>query len=104
MLRRWVRPEWRWQDPDYTVEREVAALSLLERAGITAPRVLATDPTGDEVGECALLMTFLPGGHPPHHLDDVDCLRRAVGPGPARVAGPSTRPGPACRRTRAITT
>jgi hypothetical protein len=29
VLRRWVRPEWRWQDPDYTVEREVAALSLL---------------------------------------------------------------------------
>ena len=72
VLRRWVRPEWRWQDPDYTVAREVSALSLLQRAGITAPRVLATDPTGDEVGECALLMTFLPGGHPPHHLDDVD--------------------------------
>jgi aminoglycoside phosphotransferase (APT) family kinase protein len=71
VLRRWVRPEWRWQDPDYTVEREVAALSLLERAGITAPRVVATDPTGAEVGECALLMTFLPGGLPPRQLVDV---------------------------------
>jgi aminoglycoside phosphotransferase (APT) family kinase protein len=76
VLRRWVRPEWRIQDPDYTVEREVAALSLLERAAAPTPRVVATDPDGAEAGEPALLMTFLSGGHPPDRLIDVDASVR----------------------------
>jgi aminoglycoside phosphotransferase (APT) family kinase protein len=64
VLRRWVRPDWRERDPDFTVEREVAALVLLERAGFAAPQLLAADPQGDRGGTPALLMTLLPGRAP----------------------------------------
>ena len=61
VLRRWVRPDWRDRDPDFTVEREVAALVLLERAGFAAPRLIAADPQGERCGTPALLMTCLAG-------------------------------------------
>ncbi len=61
VLRRWVRPDWRERDPNHTVEREVAALVLLERAGFPAPRLLAADAGGERCGTPALLMTRLAG-------------------------------------------
>ncbi|GGM60223.1 hypothetical protein GCM10012275_34230 [Longimycelium tulufanense] len=64
VLRRWVRPGWWVADPDFTVEREVAALALLERADVPAPRVIAADPTGEHGDAPALLMTRLPGSSP----------------------------------------
>lgn len=64
VLRRWVRPDWRDRDPDFTVEREVAALILLEESGFAAPRLLAADPRGERCGVPALLMTCL-SGRPP---------------------------------------
>jgi aminoglycoside phosphotransferase (APT) family kinase protein len=64
VLRRWVRPDWRDRDPDFTVEREVAALGLLERAGLATPRLIAADPPGERCGTPALLMTCLPGRPP----------------------------------------
>src|SRR5258708_14610091 len=57
VLRRWVRPDWRERDPDFTVEREVAALVLLDRSGFAAPRLIAADPRGDRCGTPAILMT-----------------------------------------------
>ncbi|MGH7777367.1 MAG: hypothetical protein ACREPI_09340 [Candidatus Dormibacterales bacterium] len=41
VLRRWARPGWQTDDPDYTVERELRVLSLLEQTPIPAPRVSA---------------------------------------------------------------
>lgn len=63
VLRRWVRPGWYEDEPEYDVRREVAALTVLERAGIRAPRVIATDPDGVRCGVPAILMTRLPGTH-----------------------------------------
>jgi aminoglycoside phosphotransferase (APT) family kinase protein len=64
VLRRWLRPDWRERDPDHTVEREVAALVLLERADFAAPRLIAADPQGEHCGVPALLMTCVPGRPP----------------------------------------
>jgi aminoglycoside phosphotransferase (APT) family kinase protein len=64
VLRRWTRPGWEIDDADYTVAREALALGVLERAGIPAPRCLATDPTGEYCGAPALLMSGLPGAQP----------------------------------------
>ena len=50
------------------VEREVAALGLLERAGFDAPRVVAADPRGDHCGVPSLLQTRLPGIRPSHDV------------------------------------
>ncbi|SHG24110.1 phosphotransferase family protein [Streptoalloteichus hindustanus] len=69
VLRRWARPGWEESDPDFTVEREVAALTVLERAGFPAPRVLAADPEGRECDAPALLVTRLPG-HGPDEDDE----------------------------------
>ncbi|MCP2257533.1 putative kinase, aminoglycoside phosphotransferase (APT) family [Streptoalloteichus tenebrarius] len=69
VLRRWVRPGWQDTDPDFTVEREVAALTVLERAGFPAPRVLAVDLHGEECDVPALIMTRLPG-HAPDEEDE----------------------------------
>jgi len=64
VLRRWLRPNWQDDDADFDVAREVAALTLLERAGVAAPRVLAADPDGAHCEAPALLVTFLPGAPP----------------------------------------
>jgi Phosphotransferase enzyme family len=64
VLRRWTRPGWEIDDADYTVAREALALGALEEAGISAPRCLATDLTGEDCGATALLMSRLPGAQP----------------------------------------
>ena len=63
VLRRWV-PGWQDQDPDFTVEREAAALTLLERASFAAPRLIAADSRGERCEAPALLMSYLSGRHP----------------------------------------
>ena len=50
--------------PDFTVEREVAAYTLLEQHGIAAPRLIAADIDGTRCGAPALLMTRLDGQRP----------------------------------------
>jgi aminoglycoside phosphotransferase (APT) family kinase protein len=63
VLRRWARPGWEDDDPDYTVEREVRVLGLLRPAPVPAPEVIAADPAG---AQCvpAILLTRLPGHSP----------------------------------------
>ena len=64
VLRRWARPGWERDDPDYTVEREVRVLDLLRAPAVPAPVVVAADPTGAQCGVPALLITRLPGDPP----------------------------------------
>jgi aminoglycoside phosphotransferase (APT) family kinase protein len=64
VLRRWARPGWEQDDPDFTVEREEAALALLASSVVPTPRVVATDPRGELCGVPAMLITRL-AGHPP---------------------------------------
>lgn len=61
VLRRWLRPGWAQEEPEYDVTREVAVLTTLAADGYPAPRVIATDPDGRHCGAPALLVTHLPG-------------------------------------------
>jgi aminoglycoside phosphotransferase (APT) family kinase protein len=64
VLRRWARPEWSREDPDFTAAREVAVLERLARSPVPAPRVVAADPEGAACDVPALLITRLPGRPP----------------------------------------
>jgi aminoglycoside phosphotransferase (APT) family kinase protein len=64
VLRRWARPGWDTDDPDYTAHREAAILGLLADTAVPAPRLVAADPDGAACDTPALLLTRLPG-HPP---------------------------------------
>jgi aminoglycoside phosphotransferase (APT) family kinase protein len=64
VLRRWARPGWASEDPDYTAGREARVLELLRPTGVPAPVVVATDLEGARCDVPALLLTRL-AGHPP---------------------------------------
>ena len=64
VLRRWARPGWQDDDPDYTVEREVGVLGLLRLSPVLAPAVIAADPGGADCDVPAILLTRLPGHSP----------------------------------------
>jgi aminoglycoside phosphotransferase (APT) family kinase protein len=68
VLRRWARPGWDVDDPDYTAEREVHVLELLHTTPVPAPVVIAADPTAECCDVPALLLTRLEG-HPPRRGD-----------------------------------
>ena len=68
VLRRWARPGWEADDPDYTVERELRVLGLLVPTPVPAPAVVAADPAGVHCDVPAILATRLPG-HPPRPAD-----------------------------------
>jgi Ser/Thr protein kinase RdoA (MazF antagonist) len=61
VLRRWVRPDWRETDPEYSAAYESAAYGLLAKTEVPAPRLLAADVDGDECDVPALLLTRAPG-------------------------------------------
>lgn len=60
VLRRYVRPELNTEEPEI-VEREAAALRIVEHIEVPTPHLIAVDATGAEVGVPALIMTALPG-------------------------------------------
>jgi aminoglycoside phosphotransferase (APT) family kinase protein len=64
VLRRWARPGWDVDDPDYTAQREATILGLLADTAVPAPRLLAADPHGTACDTPALLLTRLPGRPP----------------------------------------
>jgi aminoglycoside phosphotransferase (APT) family kinase protein len=69
VLRRWARPD-HDADPEFTASHEAATLAVLERGNVAAPRLVAVDPTGGEVGVPAVLQTFVSGHRPdPRDLD-----------------------------------
>jgi len=61
VLRRWVRPDWRESDTEYTAEYESAAYGLLANTPVPAPRLLAADVDGHECDVPALLLARVPG-------------------------------------------
>jgi aminoglycoside phosphotransferase (APT) family kinase protein len=69
VLRRWV--DGHVDDGPELVEREARVLESLERTDIPAPRLLGLDPSGEECGDPALLMSFL-DGHVELTPDDPD--------------------------------
>lgn len=73
VLRRWARPGWAEEDPDFTAAREAAILDLLAPTPVPAPTVVAADPDADACDVPALLLTLLPG-HPPDPGADLDRL------------------------------
>jgi hypothetical protein len=64
VLKRWLRPGWREDDPEMTPVREAAVLAALAEVDIPAPSVVAVDPEGKASGAPALLMTHLDGRRP----------------------------------------
>lgn len=68
VLRRWARPGWDADDPDYTVERETRVLELLGSTVVPAPATVAADPAGTRCDVPAILLTRL-AGHPPGRAD-----------------------------------
>jgi aminoglycoside phosphotransferase (APT) family kinase protein len=68
VLRRWARPDWDRDDPDYTATREMTILELLRPTPVPAPVLVGADIDGDECEVPTLLLTRLPG-HPPTAAD-----------------------------------
>lgn len=68
VLRRWARPGWKADDPDYTVQRETRVLELLRSTQAPAPVIVAADPVGARCDVPAMLLTRL-AGHPPRRAD-----------------------------------
>jgi aminoglycoside phosphotransferase (APT) family kinase protein len=64
VLRRWARPGWDTEDPDFTAAREAAVLELLAPTPVPAPALVAADPEAEACDVPALLETRLPGGPP----------------------------------------
>jgi aminoglycoside phosphotransferase (APT) family kinase protein len=69
VLRRWVRPGWDEDDPDFTAEQEARTLSLVAGARVPAPALVAADVNGEVCDAPALLTTRVPG-HPPRRPRD----------------------------------
>jgi aminoglycoside phosphotransferase (APT) family kinase protein len=69
VLRRWARPGWDDEDPDFTAARESAILELLAPTPVPAPALVAADPDAAACDVPALLLGRLPGGPPDLHAD-----------------------------------
>jgi aminoglycoside phosphotransferase (APT) family kinase protein len=64
VLRRWARPGWDDDDPDFTAAREATILELLAPTPVPAPALVAADPDAAVCDVPALLLEGLPGGPP----------------------------------------
>jgi aminoglycoside phosphotransferase (APT) family kinase protein len=60
VLRRFVREDWREEEPD-APEREAAALEIVRGSRLATPTLIALDRDGSEVGVPAVLMTRVVG-------------------------------------------
>jgi aminoglycoside phosphotransferase (APT) family kinase protein len=76
VLRRWARPGWDREDPDFTVEREAVVLELLSGSSVPVPEVVAADPTGESCDVPSLLLTRLRGRPPALPADASYFLRQ----------------------------
>jgi aminoglycoside phosphotransferase (APT) family kinase protein len=72
VLRRWARPGWEIDDPDFNAQREADALAWLASTPVPAPKLVAVDPEGTDVAVPAVLITLLPGQPPAEKLNDPD--------------------------------
>jgi Ser/Thr protein kinase RdoA (MazF antagonist) len=61
VLRRWVRPGWSSEDPEFSPAQEATTYTLLDAHAIPAPRLLAADPAAERCDVPALLLTRAPG-------------------------------------------
>jgi aminoglycoside phosphotransferase (APT) family kinase protein len=108
VLRRWARPGWDQEDPDFTAAREAAVLELLAPTPVPAPALVAADPGAAACDVPALLETRLPGGPPdlagdPGHLVGelaaaLPPIHAVAAPGTGREPGAAAGPVPAYRR------
>lgn len=73
VLRRWARPNWKAEDPDFTPEREAAVLQLLGPVSVSTPTLINLDAHGSVCDVPTLLTDRLPGG-PPGQPDDLDAF------------------------------
>ena len=64
VLRRWARPEWELEDPDFTAEREALVLDLLSASSLPTPPLVAADPHTAACDVPTLLVGRLPGRPP----------------------------------------
>jgi aminoglycoside phosphotransferase (APT) family kinase protein len=100
VLRRWARPGWDEEDPDFNAAREAAVLELLAPTPVPAPELVAADPGAAVCDVPALLLSFLAGDPPDLRGDPgplVQGLAAALPPIHA-VAVPATTPVPAYHR------
>ena len=80
VLRRWARPGWDLDDPDYTAHREATILELLADAAVPTPTLVAADPQGVACDVPALLLSRLPGRPPgPAAADQPGFLAQLAG-------------------------
>jgi aminoglycoside phosphotransferase (APT) family kinase protein len=100
VLRRWARPGWDEDDPDFTAAREAAILELLAPTPVPAPALVAADPDAAACDVPALLLARLPGRPPDLRADPaavVESLAAALPAIHAVVvpdAEPASNPGP----------
>lgn len=78
VLRRWARPGWEIDDPDFDARREAAALSWLAPTRVPAPELVGADVEGVRTDVPALLMTLLPGRPPNAERDEPDRFVREL--------------------------
>lgn len=64
VLRQWRRADCALADPEFSIEREIAALALLAGSPIPTPSLVAADTSGAHCDVPTLLITRL-DGHPP---------------------------------------
>ena len=73
VLRRWARPGWDIEDPDFSAAREAGVLELLSSSPVPAPRLIAADAEAEVCDVPTLLLSRLPG-HPPALPADMDAF------------------------------
>ena len=79
VLRRWVRPDWRETDPEFSPDQEAATYDLLASSAVPAPRFLAVDAEAHECDVPALLMTRAPGTRLVRPRDEAAFLAQLAG-------------------------